>query len=1306
MLFDFGPLIAEKTRGFAGREWVFSEIDRWLAEPAGQQSLVIVGGPGVGKTAIAARLTQFSLGTAAAPGFSCLTPGFLAHVHFCQVPHLATIDPVRFVEALCEGLASRDEPFAQALLDLTQGQARVPPSLLRPANSVDRNRVDIRHLHDGRESARAVFDRLVRRPLQSLVTERSGRPIVILVDGVDEALEYSGEGGIEDLIGALELPTFVRLVLTSRLGPHLEHFKGSRLLSLDDNPELLAADLHAYAFHYLSTRVQGPAKSGGVVERPWVWQRIDDWLAKETPPQFLLSGPPGSGKSTLMRQLEAPDWTRTHGSLPALAKAWSHVHICRAGDDPSVDPIRFLERLAAALARQYPEYGKALSQIDPAVKINVNVVVHEAQTVAGVSIGTLNIGERNARVAFEHVLRRPLEDLYSSSVTDTILIVVDGLNEAQGYANNALANAIGHVGRPEAKWPPNVRWLLTSTSDPRIIHVLGHPALDLVENAPDDGDVLTYAYGRLHPLAEADRTTLAQRVADAAEGIFLYARYALDDAVAQIGQGRSWKELELPAGLNDYYRSFLRRELAAGLQSWRLDYRPLLACLAVAQSHGLTRRQLAGILRKDDETLGSVLTACRQFLQEAPDGPFSLYHQSFREFLEDDDEFGVDFSDPHRRIGAYFVQAYAGEWEETDDHYALRHTPVHLIEAMRHLPASAEPLARRELAGSMRALMRDTNYWNARRQILADEADTLAPLLQALLEAWAKPRYARNVVMPLLGVLTVAREPLTREQLAPLSGIEVEPLLDSLALLRPCLAGDEATGFALGNEALAGHLARHFEDGLLGQHRRIGDHFLKLCATRWTDCDAYGLRWILTHLAAGRKWSELASTLGDAAFWSVRLECVGLPAAIEDVGSARELAPATGSLRDGLDRLLATLRLLQARPAVDAGAATLAGTILSRIREIGLDSAQSEVSTTAGSAELVKRLVERSGGNILYMRMVLEEIERDPSHTATVMRDLPEDIAGLYRNSLRRVMASEGPGSWQELYGPVLGILAAAREPVTIKQLRALTGLGRFQLDSVMHRLSVLLTTIQADDPRYRLFHLSLNDFLADPDQSQEFWIGIRRAHLGIADHYAAGEASRWDAVDEYGLRHLVGHLESATVGTRQPDTHTLVQRMVRIVCDEQFQAAHARGLKDSVVLGADLVCALNAAVRDDHASAPQLVVTAALGWAAFRRHELDPLYAVRVRQRGPRAGRFAPPRSVRPRSRLAIGGPMAGGVVGAGSRARGGREVDRGPGGWRTDRRNDERPCRAGTGSGARRSSVASASPSSTARRDGQGAY
>jgi hypothetical protein len=51
---DYAELIADRTRDFRGREWVFEAINEWLAGPTGSPVLMLTGEPGSGKTIIAA----------------------------------------------------------------------------------------------------------------------------------------------------------------------------------------------------------------------------------------------------------------------------------------------------------------------------------------------------------------------------------------------------------------------------------------------------------------------------------------------------------------------------------------------------------------------------------------------------------------------------------------------------------------------------------------------------------------------------------------------------------------------------------------------------------------------------------------------------------------------------------------------------------------------------------------------------------------------------------------------------------------------------------------------------------------------------------------------------------------------------------------------------------------------------------------------------------------------------------------------------------------------------------------------------
>src|SRR5438874_6062242 len=97
---DFDDFIRDRTLRFSGRTWVFEFIDNWLVNPAASRYLLLTGEPGSGKSAVAARLAQFSRGTTGPP-LSCRNLGrqFLSAMHFCSASAGAWINPLSFARS-------------------------------------------------------------------------------------------------------------------------------------------------------------------------------------------------------------------------------------------------------------------------------------------------------------------------------------------------------------------------------------------------------------------------------------------------------------------------------------------------------------------------------------------------------------------------------------------------------------------------------------------------------------------------------------------------------------------------------------------------------------------------------------------------------------------------------------------------------------------------------------------------------------------------------------------------------------------------------------------------------------------------------------------------------------------------------------------------------------------------------------------------------------------------------------------------------------------------------------------------------
>lgn len=262
----------------------------------------------------------------------------------------------------------------------------------------------------------------------------------------------------------------------------------------------------------------------------------------------------------------------------------------------------------------------------------------------------------------------------------------------------------------------------------------------------------------------------------------------------------------------------------------------------------------------------------------------------------------------------------------------------------------------------------------------------------------------------------------------------------------------------------------------------------------------------------------------------------------------------------------------------------------------------------------------RSEGNFLYVRYLLEMLEgRVDPVGPNFLDELPRGLNGIYREFLSRLASPESV-PWKKKYSPLLGTLAVAREPLSELQLAAMVGLGVDKLAMALRPLRQLLEPDElpeAGHRKYALYHRSFAEFLLDRARAEGYWCMAVGQHGRVTEWYLKLGSSKWPAyARRYGLRYLVSHLSQVILGwddvhPENPSGRTrLIQQLVDLLTDPEFQNLHLSELNDPAGLKRDLEGTLDLAARFTDQEDLQGVfrlVRISLGLVQFNRERLRP---------------------------------------------------------------------------------------------------
>ncbi|MET9225821.1 hypothetical protein [Lentzea sp. NPDC003310] len=431
-------------------------------------------------------------------------------------------------------------------------------------------------------------------------------------------------------------------------------------------------------------------RAEGFSGRSWLFEAILDWV-ESVDRTLVIVGVPGSGKSAIAVQAAHSNLGQAHALGTRLPEGWlAATHFCDSYRSETLDPALFVRSVIRQFSVSVPGFAEAIrsTAVDlaggPTLNLAASVTIGEVQhgaTVIGAAV------DLHGYTPGETISRLFGEALRSLNLSARPIVLVDGIDETAAFPTEVTIADL--LTGPTFQDVP-VRLLLTSrpagyhrTTDVRVID------LD-ASCSSGQADVREYARWRLAArVPSRDLDLLADSVAAASNGNFLYAHHAIDELL-ESDHAHPCAVPELPGDLSQVYRGFLRRSIAitgsdGRKQRWRTALRPVLALLAVAQGDGLTRQQLHAITGLDSDVLNDALEDLSQFLHFG-DTAVRVFHNSFREHLTSGrgGELPiVDARAAHHKIATAAlaaVQAAPDGWERADS-YTRRYLAVHARQA-------------------------------------------------------------------------------------------------------------------------------------------------------------------------------------------------------------------------------------------------------------------------------------------------------------------------------------------------------------------------------------------------------------------------------------------------------------------------------------------------------------------------------------------------------------------------------------------------------------------------------------------------
>jgi WD40 repeat protein len=115
------------------------------------------------------------------------------------------------------------------------------------------------------------------------------------------------------------------------------------------------------------------------------------------------------------------------------------------------------------------------------------------------------------------------------------------------------------------------------------------------------------------------------------------------------------------------------------------------------------------------------------------------------------------------------------------------------------------------------------------------------------------------------------------------------------------------------------------------------------------------------------------------------------------------------------------------------------------------------------------------------------------------------------------------------VYRPLLGILIVALDSLSIADFSELSGQSEQVVHDFLGDVKEIIDPDEVSEGRYRVFHTSFSDFLAQRSTSGSFWIDVVASHCFLAKRILRRWSRKWPECPDYPLAYVADHLALST---------------------------------------------------------------------------------------------------------------------------------------------------------------------------------